>query len=105
MQKLGLSKEEIVDIMADEDFLDGAVKRGKKDYANIPVEGLRKLRPDFRKIVGEIPGNVLHLEEIWRTTEWVDRQRQDPMARLSGERVREEVSHRKARKSMPDDSE
>ena len=88
MQKLGLSKGEIVDIMAGEDFSDGPIKRGRKDYANIPGEELRKLREGFQQIAGKIPGNLLNLEEIWRTMKWVDRQRQDPMARLRGERVR-----------------
>ena len=105
LQRLGLSKEEIVDIMAGGDFLDGPVKSGRKDYANIPGEELRKLHDAFRKIVGYVPGNVLNLEEIWRTTKWVGHQRQDPMARLIGERVRDKGSCRKARKPRPDHSE
>ncbi len=105
LQRLGLSKEEIVDTMAGGDFLDDLVKSGRKDYANIPGEELRKLHDVFRKIVGGIPGNVLNLEEIWRTVKWVDRQRQDPVIRLSGERVRDRGSRRKARKPRPDHSE
>ena len=38
--------------------------------------------------MGHVPGSLLNREETWRTLEWIDRQRANPMARLGGERVR-----------------
>jgi hypothetical protein len=62
---------------------------GKKDYANIPIQELRTLRHKFQDVMGCIPGSLLNRSEMYRTLEWVDRQRANPMARLRGERVRE----------------
>jgi hypothetical protein len=88
LQRLGLSKGEITDVLSTVDFPDGPIERQGKDYAKIPGEDLRKLGEDFRRAVGYVPGSVLDLSEMWRTMTWVDRQRIVPMARLRGERVR-----------------
>jgi hypothetical protein len=88
LRRLGLSKEEIIDVLSTGDFQNGQVKREGKDYAKIPGEDLRKLGEDFRRAVGYVPGSALDLSEMWRTMTWVDRQRTVPMARLRGERVR-----------------
>jgi hypothetical protein len=47
------------------------------------------LRHKFQDVMGCIPGSLLNRSEMYRTLEWVDRQRANPMARLRGERVRE----------------
>jgi hypothetical protein len=88
LRRLGLSKEEIIDVLSTGDFPNGQIKREGKDYAKISGEDLRKLGEDFRRAVGYVPGSALDLSEMWRTTTWVDRQRTIPMARLKGERVR-----------------
>ena len=91
LQARGLSQEEIIDVMDgtfDEDHREGPITRGKKDYANIPVQDLRTLRLQFKEMMGYVPGSLLSREEMWRTLEWVDHQRANPMARLRGERVR-----------------
>lgn len=88
LRRLGLSKEEIIDVLSTGDFPNGQVKREGKDYAKIPGEDLRRLGEDFRRAVGYVPGSALDLSEMWRTMTWVDRQRTVPMARLKGERVR-----------------
>lgn len=91
LQRKGLSQEEIIDVMAgtfDEDTSPGPIKRGKKDYANISVQVLRKLSQEFKGIYDYVPGSLVKREEMWRTLEWVDRQRANPMARIRGERVR-----------------
>jgi hypothetical protein len=91
LQARGLSQEEIIDIMDgtfEGDKADGPTTRGKKDYAKIAVQDLRQFRHRFKEIMGYIPGSLLNREEMWRTLEWVDRQRTNPLARLRGERVR-----------------
>ncbi len=91
LQQLGLSHEEVIDVMNgtfEDDHRDGPITLGKKDYANMPVQDLRMLRHKFMEITGYVPGSMLNREEMWRTLEWVDRQRANPMARLKGERVR-----------------
>jgi hypothetical protein len=91
LQARGLSQEEIIDVMDgtfDEDTREGPITLGKKNYANIPVQELRTLRLQFKEMMGYVPGSLLNREEMWRTLEWVDRQRENPMARLTGERVR-----------------
>jgi hypothetical protein len=91
LQARGLSQEEIIDIMDgsfEDDHREGPIARGKKDYANIPVQDLRAIRRKFIKMIGNVPSSLLNREEMWRTLEWVDRQRANPMARLRGERVR-----------------
>ena len=72
----------------DEDTREGPITLGKKDYAKIPVPDLRRLRQQFKEMMGYVPGSLLNREEMWRTLEWVDRQRATPMARLRGEHVR-----------------
>jgi hypothetical protein len=92
LQACGLSQEEIIDIMDGEfedDHRESPIKRGKKDYANIPPRHLRLFRQTFKDAVGDIPGSLLNRAELCRTLKWVDRQRANPMARLRGERVRE----------------
>ena len=89
LRRVGLSKEEITEVLSTDDFPDGPFERQGKDYANIPGEDLRKLGAEFRQAVGSLPGSVNDSSEMWRTMQWVDRQRTVPMARLSGERVRE----------------
>lgn len=88
LRRLGLSKEESIEVLSNDDFPDGQIKRQGKDYAKIPGEDLRKLGEEFRQAVGSLPGSVKGLSEMWRTIRWVDRQRTAPMARLKGERVR-----------------
>jgi hypothetical protein len=91
LQARGLSQEEIVSVMRgdfEEDTRLGPIKIGKQDYGKVPVQELRTLNQQFKKDVGYIPGSLLHREELWRTLEWVHRQRANPMARLRGERVR-----------------
>ena len=92
LQKLGLSKEEIIEVLSTADFPDGPVERQGKNFAGISGEDLRKLGEDFRRAVGYVPGSVLDLSEMWRTMTWVNRQRTVPMARLRGERVRRRSS-------------
>jgi hypothetical protein len=91
LQQQGLSHEEIIDVMDgtfDDDRRDGSITLRNKDYANMTVQDLRMLRQKFKEIIGDVPGSLLNREEMWRTLEWVDRQRANPMARLRGERVR-----------------
>ena len=91
LQQQKLSQEEIIDVMDgtfDEEDRPGPIKRGKKDYANISVQDLRKLSQAFKRMYDYVPGSLVNREEMWRTLEWVDRQRANPMARLRGERVR-----------------
>ena len=92
LRRVGLSKEEITEVLSTDDFPDGPFERQGKDYANIPGEGLRKLGAEFRRAAGSIPGSVNDPSEMWRTIQWVDRQRTVPMARLKGERVRKRNS-------------
>jgi hypothetical protein len=92
LQAGGLSQEEIIDVMDggfEDDQREGPIMNGKKDYANIPIQELRTLRHKFQDVMGCIPGSLLNRSEMYRTLEWVDRQRANPMARLRGERVRE----------------
>jgi hypothetical protein len=91
LQVRGLSHEEIVDIMDgtfEDDQRKGPITRAGKDYANIAIPDLKMLRQNFKEKMGNIPGSMLNRAEMWRTLEWVDRQRATPMARLRGERVR-----------------
>jgi hypothetical protein len=88
LRQLGLSKEEIIEVLNKDDFPNGQFERQGKDYAKIPGEELRKLGETFRQVVGDVPSSVRDLSEMWRTMQWVDRQRSVPMARLRGERVR-----------------
>lgn len=88
LRRLGLSKEESIDVLSTDDFPDGQFERQGKDYAGIPGEDLRKLGEEFRRAVGDVPGSALDLGEMGRSMAWVDRQRAVPMARLNGERVR-----------------
>ena len=91
LQERGLSQEEIIAVMDgtfEDDHLNGPITRGKKDYAKIAVQDLRMLREKFKEMMGYVPGSLLNREEMWRTLEWVDHQRANPMARLRGERVR-----------------
>ena len=64
----------------------------------IPSHGGKGLRPypgsgsaddpsDIQEDYGDVPGSLLNRKEMWRTLEWVDRQRANPMAPLRGERV------------------
>lgn len=88
LRRLGLSKEEIIEVLSIDDFRDGQFERQGKDYAEMSGEELRKLGEEFRGAVRDIPGSALDLAEMGRTMAWVDRQRAVPMARLNGERVR-----------------
>lgn len=88
LQRLGLSKEEIIDVLNKGDFPNGQFERYGKDYAKIPGEDLRRLGEAFCQAVGDVPSSARDLSEMWRTMRWVDRQRSVPMARLRGERVR-----------------
>jgi hypothetical protein len=87
----GLSQEEIVSVMRgdfEEDTRQDSIKIGKQDYGKVPVQELRALYHLVKENIGYVPGSLLNREEMWRTLEWVDRQRANPMARLRGERVR-----------------
>ena len=88
LRRLGLSKEEIIEVLSKDDFPDGLIERQGKDYAKISGEDLRKLGEEFRQAVGSLPASAKSLSEMWRTIRWVARQRATPMARLRGERVR-----------------
>ena len=92
LQRLGLSKEEIIEVLGDSDLPDSLNTGIRQDYANLPRAGLLILRKEFRRTVGSLPGSVKDLSEMWRTLRWVERQRIVPMARLNGERVRERKS-------------
>jgi hypothetical protein len=89
LRRLGLSNEEIIEVFNKDDFPDDHFERQGKDYAKIPGEELRKLGKAFRQAVGDVPCSARDLSEMWRTVQWVDRQRTVPMARLRGERVRD----------------
>ena len=92
LQQQQLSQEEIIDVMTgafDKHDVAGPITRGKKDYGNISVQDLRKLSQEFKNRFASVPGSLVNREEMWRTLEWVDRQRANPMARLRGERVRD----------------
>ncbi len=92
LQRLGLSKEEIIEVLSKDDFPDGQFERNGKDYAKIPGQDLRRIGEEFRRAVGFVPGPASDLSEMWRTLKWVERQRTMPMARLKGERVRKRNS-------------
>jgi hypothetical protein len=83
-KELGLTNGEIIDVMSGTDFPDGPFKIGKRDYANIPGQDLRKLGECFKQSLGTVSDPV----ELYRIRRWVYRQRKKPMARLRGERVR-----------------
>ena len=88
LRKLGLSKEESIDVLNTGDFPNGLFERHGKDYAKIPGQELRAIGEGIRRAVGDIPGSALDLSEMGRTMAWVNRQRSVPIARLQGERVR-----------------
>jgi hypothetical protein len=88
LQRVGLSNEEIIEVLNKDDFPDGPFERQGKDYAGIPGEELRKMGAAFRRAVKNVPSSARDLSEMWRTRQWVGRQRTAPMARLRGERVR-----------------
>lgn len=105
LQQLGLSHEEILDVMDgtfEDDGRDGPITLGKRDYSNMTVQDLRMLRHQFKEIIGYVPGSMLNREEMWRTLEWVDRQRANPMARLRGERVRNRSADHGLRGQSPE---
>lgn len=62
--------------------------RGGKGLRPYPGSGSADDPSNIQEDYGDVPGSLLHREEMWRTLEWVDRQRANPMARLRGERVR-----------------
>jgi hypothetical protein len=96
LQARGLSQEEIIDVMDDrfeDDHRQGPIVRGKKDYAKIAIQDLRRVRQQFKDMMGDIPGSLVNRAEMCRTLEWVDRQRANPMARLGGEHVRDRSRH------------
>lgn len=86
LQRVGLSKEEIIDVLETAEFPKGQVERQGKDYAKISGEKLRTMGEGIRRVVEAI--SPLDVAEIGRTMAWVNRQRSVPMARLQGERVR-----------------
>ena len=88
LRRLGLSKQEIIDVLGESDLPDGRSMGTRQDYAKLFHADLLTLREEFRRAVGSLPGSVNDLSEMGRTTQWVDRQRTVPMARLKGERVR-----------------
>lgn len=88
LQRLGLSREEIIDVLSTNAFPKGQLDRQGKDYAKIRGEDLRALGEGIRLAVGKIPSSALDLSEMGRSKAWADRQRTIPMARLRGERVR-----------------
>jgi len=92
LRRLGLSKEESIEVLSTDDFPDGQFKRKGKDYAEIPGKDLRKLGVEFRRAIGDVPGSALDVGELGRSMAWVNRQRAVPMARLNGERVRKRNS-------------
>jgi hypothetical protein len=88
LQRLGLSREESIDVLSTAEFPNGQFERQGKDYAKIPGEDLRTMGEGIREVVGDLPRSALDLSEMGRTMAWVNRQRSVPMARLRGERVR-----------------
>ena len=92
LQGMGLSKEEIIEVLGESELLDIQNREKRKDFAKLSKADLLQLRMKFRQSVGGLPSSVKGLPEMWRTTTWVDRQRTIPMARLRGERVRERNS-------------
>ena len=92
LRRVGLSKEEITEVLGDSDLPDGPVREKRQDYGKLSHADLITLRKEFRRSVGSVPGSVTNLSEMWRTTKWVDRQRTVPLARLKGERVRKRNS-------------
>ena len=88
LQRLRLSKSEIVDVLSTVAFPKGQFEWQGKDFAKIRGEDLRIMGEGIRGAVGDIPGSALDMSEMARTKAWVDRQRSVPMARLRGERVR-----------------
>jgi hypothetical protein len=89
---MGLSKEEIIEVLGESELSDGPNREKRKDYGKLSKADLLQLRMKFSQSVGGLPSSVKGLPEMWRTTTWVDRQRTTPMARLRGERVRERNS-------------
>ena len=92
LRRLGLSKQEIIEVLGDSDLPDGLNVGERQDYAELSHADLLMLRNKFRQAVGRLPGSVKDLPEMWRTIKWVDRQRTVPMARLKGECVRKRNS-------------
>ena len=88
LRRLGLSKDEIIEVLGDKKLPDDPIQEKRQDYAKLPHVDLLALGEEFRRAVGSLPGSVNDLSEMWRTIQWVDRQRTVPMARLKGERVR-----------------
>ena len=92
LRQFGLSNEEAMEVLGQDDFPNGKFERQGKDFAEIPGEVLRKLGKAFLLTVGSVPCSVKSLSEMGRTLKWVNRQRTVPMARLRGERVRKRKS-------------
>ena len=88
LRRVGLSKDEIIEVLGDKKLPDDPIQGKRQDYAKLPHADLLALGEEFRRAVGSLPGSVKDLSEMWRTMKWVDRQRTVPMARLKGERVR-----------------
>ena len=89
LRQLGLSKEEIIEVLNTDDFPNCQFECQGKQYAKIPGEELRKLgeasarRRAIRS--GLCAGSV---RDVANLEMGLDRQRTTPMARLRGERVR-----------------
>lgn len=90
LQGLGLSQQEIIEVLGDGDLPESVVPGRGRDYGQLSHADLLTLRKDFRQAVGSLPSSVKHLSDMCRTVSWVHRQRTVPMARLRGERVRKE---------------
>jgi hypothetical protein len=85
----GLTMEEALDVMSGTNFLAGEVRvvGGTgivKRYAGLSGEQLNVLGKRVRQHLGNVPDRA----EIFRSCQWVRRQRRVPRARLRGERVR-----------------
>ncbi len=93
-RELGFTDEEIVDLFAEREQLpDGPVKIKRRDYAGISGKVLREMRDRAIASIGHVPASLTSVPELWRTMAWVKEQRENPLARLNGERPRAKRAH------------
>ena len=83
---LGLSEDKVLDLLSVSTIPDGKFRLNEKGlFSKLPGQFLRTIRDLLLNHVGT---KRLHKEELWRTKQWVNRQRLTPLARLRGERPR-----------------
>ena len=83
---LGLSEDKVLDLLSVSKIPDGKFRLNEKGlFSKLQGQFLRTIRD---LLLNHFGTKRLHREELWRTKQWVKRQRLTPLARLRGERPR-----------------